>query len=56
MALLIVISNMYCYMGAQQCLDVGSYYSHGRYPNTPGKEGNSLCRHCLARQSFHAWL
>lgn len=50
---LIVISNMYCCTGARQCLNVGCYYSHGRYPDTPGKGGNSLHRHCFARQSFH---
>ena len=42
MAPLIVISNMYLYTGAQQRLNVGSYYSHGRYPDSPGKGGSSL--------------
>lgn len=55
MAPLMVISNAYCYTGAPQCFNAGSYYSHGRYPDArQGGGAYSLCRHCFTRQSFHA--
>lgn len=57
MAPLIVISNVYCYTGALHCLNVGSYYSHGRYPDTPGERERVLYADIVSPgQSFHALL
>lgn len=62
MAPLIVISNVYCYTGALQCLNVCYYYSHGRYPDTPGEESvffmqtllhQAIFSHSASVLSFH---